>query len=97
MKTILITLVVIYVVGLFIAYFVFCYKTAERNYRSDKYETNLSEGQVCSMIFWPIMLVVIILIAPFKLVEKIAIHIKEKANPKSVTADKIASKYSQYI
>lgn len=97
MKTILITLAIIYVAGLFIAYFVFCYQTAERKYSSGKYEANLSEGQVCSMMFWPIMLVVIILIAPFQLIEKIAIHIKEKTNPKSVEADNIARKYSQYI
>ena len=95
MKTIIIVLTIVYFIGLFITYFVLCYQTAKRNYRNDKYEVNLSEGQAFSMIFWPISLVVIILFSPFKLIEKTAIFIKEKTNPKTIDANNLTNKYNK--
>jgi len=89
MKTILITVLLVYLVGCFATYFFFCYKSATKNYKTGKYKTDIDEAAIMAMIFWPLLLVILAIISPFKLIEKFAIKIKEVANREKINVEKL--------
>ena len=91
MKTILITILLVYLAGCFASYFFFCYKSAKKNYRTGKYKTDIGESEIMFMIFWPLALAVLIIISPFKLIEKFAIKIKESTERENINAEKLTN------
>lgn len=91
MNTIFIVLLLVYFVGCFATYFFFCYKSAKKNYRTGKYKTDIDEGAIMAMMFWPLVVVVLIIVSPFKLIEKIAIKIKESTERENINAEKLTN------
>jgi len=89
MKTILITVLLVYLVGCFASYFFFCYKSAKKSYRNGKYQTNIGDDEIMFVILWPLLLMILTIIFPFKLIEKFAIKIKENTDRENINAEKL--------
>ena len=83
--TTIIIISVIYLIGIPIFHFIFCYQEAElgRNgeYKIDKDE---SAGIITASFFWPIMLILNAFIFPFTASKKLALKLKKAKNPKKV-------------
>ena len=89
MKTTIIATLLVYLAGCFVTYFFFCYKSATKNYKTGKYKTDIDEAAIMAMIFWPLLLIILAIISPFKLIEKIAIGIKESTEREKIDAEKL--------
>ena len=91
MKTTIIITLLVYLVGCFATYFFFCYKSATKNYKTGKYKTDIDEAAMMAMIFWPLLLIILAIISPFKLIEKFAIKIKENTDRENINAEKLTN------
>ena len=82
---------IVYVIGVFGWYFFACCKEGHEDY-DGKFHNGLDEFMVIGIIFWPITLVVYILVQifyyvlvyPFKLVERMASNVLKMKKAKNV-------------
>ena len=88
-KLILFIIAVIYILGIFITYFCMCYVGAKKSKVTNSYSYNVDEGDIAITILWPIVLVIIILLSPFKFTKMLALKVKDMANPNVVNVNKI--------
>ena len=88
-KLILFIIAVIYILGIFITYFCMCYVGAKKSTVTNSYSYNVDEGDIAITILWPIVLVIIILLSPFKFTKMLALKVKDMANPNVVNVNKI--------
>lgn len=83
--TTIIIILVIYLIGIPIFHFIFCYQEAkpDRNggYKIDKDD---SAGIIAASCLWPIMLIFNAFILPFTTTKKLALKLKNAKNPKKV-------------
>jgi hypothetical protein len=88
-KFILSIIAVIYILGVFITYFCMCYIGAKKSKVTNSYSYKVDEGDVAITILWPMVLALMILIAPFKFTKMLALKMKDMANPNVVNVNKI--------
>ena len=88
-KLILFIIAVIYILGIFITYFCMCYVGAKKSKVTNSYSYSVDEGDIAITILWPIVLVIIILLSPFKFTKMLALKVKNMANPNVVNVNKI--------
>lgn len=88
-KFILLIIFGIYIIGIFIAYFILCYIGAKKSKATNSYSCDVDESDIAISVLWPIVLALMILIAPFKFTKMLALKMKNMANPNVVNADKI--------
>ena len=89
-KFILLIILGIYIIGIFITYFILCYIGAKKSKVTNSYSYNVDEGDiVISSLWWPIVLVVMIFLSPFKFTKMLALKMKDMANPNVVNVNNI--------
>ena len=90
MSTKLILLMIaVYILGVFITYFYMCYVGAKKSKATNSYSYSVDEGDIAISILWPIVLVVMIFLSPFKFTKMLALKMKDMANPNVVNVNKI--------
>ena len=72
----------IYVVGIPVTHFIICYTEAKPDGKGD-YEVDTS-GIIPAALSWPLLLIMVIFVAPFKYTKKLALKLKKAKNPKKV-------------
>ena len=74
--------ITLYVIGIFVAFFYVYYKNLKLSF-NDKYyyHTDIEPEMVFIPLFWPIFLVILIVISPFKLLCRLAEKLKKVNNP----------------
>ena len=80
---------VIYILGVFITYFCMCYIGAKKSKVTNSYSYNVDESDIAMAILWPIVLVVMIFLSPFKFTKMLALKMKDMANPNVVNVNNI--------
>lgn len=78
-----------YFMSCLLAYFIICVKNAKKYYGSGKYEVSISDADIMAIIFWPLFILLLIFVFPFKMVEKLAIKIKSVTKPEEIDAKNI--------
>ncbi len=81
MTTFFITL---YVIGLFVAFFYVYYKNLKLSRNGKYYHTDIEPDMIIIPIIWPLALVALIVILPFKLLCRLAEKLKKVNNPQNV-------------
>ena len=84
----IILIIVAYCIGILITYGVFCYNCSKKSYNTGEYKVDNNDiGTIffLSMV-WPCVVVVLILVEPFKLVKTLALKIKNGNKVKSSTS-----------
>jgi heme/copper-type cytochrome/quinol oxidase subunit 2 len=76
--------ITIYVIGIFVAFICVYYKNLKLSRNGKNYYADIEPDMVIIPIFWPIALVVLIVILPFKLLCRLAEKLKKVNNPQNV-------------
>ena len=87
-KLILAISIIVYVIGVLIAFFVLCYRDAKRNKYTHKYAKEIEPEDFMCSILWPFALVIITVTLPFKWIRNYAVHMKEVMNPEKLDLNK---------
>ncbi len=83
--TTIIIILAIYLIGIPIFHFIFCYHEAEPDRNGEyKIDKDDSAGIIVASFFWPIIFILNIFILPFSATKKLAIKLKKAKNPKKV-------------
>lgn len=81
----IIIILAIYLIGIPIFHFIFCYQEAEPDRNGEyKIDKDASSGLIFASIFWPIMFILNMFILPFTATKKLALKLKKANNPKKI-------------
>jgi hypothetical protein len=72
----------IYVVGIPVAHFIICYTEAVPDGKGG-YKVDTS-GIIPAALSWPLLLIMVIFVAPFRFSKKLALKLKKARNPKKI-------------
>ena len=76
--------ITLYVIGIFVAFFCVYYNNLKLSRNGKYYHSDIEPDMVIIPAFWPLALVVLIVILPFKLLCRLAEKLKKVNNPQNV-------------